>query len=601
MENNPNPQQEEMQVTPPEAPQLPETEPTPVPEAEPVAQEIPLEEIPGEEPAAQQLPQEEIPVEEPIAREIPLDVNDEPIQEAAAEDPAPEKPAQEAPVEDPTPESPLQEAPAEAPPPPKPIQALAQTLVDSDTLQQIRAAVARKMTGWMKADVAEEPDGPVLEPEAAPLPEASASPAAEPAVELPAEPAVDQEYRDNGSEEFQKMFHAPAREIPIPAHERPARKGRPKRRRGEILFGLPTLAVTVVWLVLILVVGSTLGRMLWTCAADVLAFGRADKVVTITIYQSDDIDDITQKLHKGGLIHYPGLFKLYASLAVDEGEIKPGVWDLNTLYDYHALVAMMSRGTIYEEVEVMIPEGYTCAQIFALLEENKVCTAQDLAAWAASGELNEYWFLEDVERGSENCLEGFLFPDTYKFFKNEEPRITLQRFLDNFNVRFTEEMRGQIATLNETLTAMMRADGKSEEFIANNQFDIRDVVNVASMIEKETAHNDESPLIASVIYNRLFKWGDTPAYLNIDATIVYALNGKTDLTSDDLRVDSPYNTYTNTGMTPGPIANPGLASLKAALNPKESNFYFYVLNPAEGQHKFSTTYEEHQEFIASLE
>ena len=206
-----------------------------------------------------------------------------------------------------------------------------------------------------------------------------------------------------------------------------------------------------------------------------------------------------------------------------------------------------------------------------------------------------------MERGAENCLEGFLFPDTYKFFKNDDPRVVLQKLLDNFNTRFSQEMRDKISVLNEKLTAMMRADGKSEEFIAENQFTVQDVVNVASMIEKETAHNDESPTIASVIYNRLFKWGNTPAYLNIDATIVYALNGKTDLTAEDLRVDSPYNTYTNTGMTPGPIANPGLASIKAALNPADSNYYFYVLDPAAGKHKFSTTLDEHNAFIASLE
>jgi len=108
-------------------------------------------------------------------------------------------------------------------------------------------------------------------------------------------------------------------------------------------------------------------------------------------------------------------------------------------------------------------------------------------------------------------------------------------------------------------------------------------------------------MIASVIYNRLFNWGDTPPFLNIDASIVYALEGKTELTAEDLRIDHPYNTYTNIGLTPGPISNPGLSSLKAALNPETTNYYFYVLNPAVGTHKFSTTLDEHNAFIASLE
>ncbi|MBR4990146.1 MAG: endolytic transglycosylase MltG [Oscillospiraceae bacterium] len=384
-----------------------------------------------------------------------------------------------------------------------------------------------------------------------------------------------------------------AQEEPSAAEEsaeapKPVRKGRPKRRKGEFLFGIPQIAVTCVWLAIILVTGLTLGRMLWVCAADVLAFGREDKMVTVTVYESDSMEDIIEKLHKAELIRYPGLFKLYADLAVDEGEIKPGIWDLNTMYDYHALVNMMSPSSSRTVIEdVLIPEGFTCRQIFDLLEEKRVCTAKDLAEYAASGELKEYWFLENVERGYEYCLEGFLFPDTYDFYKNSNPRDVLEKLLDNFEFRFTEEMRGQMDTLNANVTG--------------GTFDIHKLVIVASMIEKETAANEESPKIASVIYNRLFRWGGTPAYLNIDASIVYALDGKTDLTAEDLKVESPYNTYTNTGLTPGAIANPGLASLKAALNPENTNYYFYVLNPAEGRHKFSTSLDEHNAFIASLE
>ena len=403
-------------------------------------------------------------------------------------------------------------------------------------------------------------------------------------------PYPDEEFRshEEDAEEFQEMLEAPAEETPIPSHDRPVRKGRPRRRKGEFLFGLPQMAVTAVWLAIILVTGITLGRMLWVCAADVLAFGREDKMVTVTIYESDTMDDIVDKLHNGGLIRYPGLFRLYAGLAVDEGEIKPGIWDLNTMYDYHALVNMMSPSSTRTVVEdVLIPEGYSCRQIFALLEENRICTAKDLAEYAANGELKDYWFLENVDRGYEYCLEGFLFPDTYDFYKNSNPRDVLEKLLDNFEFRFNEEMRAQIDTLNANVTG--------------GTFDIHDVVIVASLIEKETASNEESPLIASVIYNRLFNWGGTPAYLNIDASIVYALDGKTDLTTEDLKVESPYNTYTNTGLTPGAIANPGLASLKAALNPASTNYYFYVLNPAVGEHKFSTTLDEHNAFIASLE
>ena len=403
------------------------------------------------------------------------------------------------------------------------------------------------------------------------------------------------------SEEISQTQETPSEEDEaVPAFKRPARKGRPKRKKGEGLLGIPNLLVTIVWIAITVLIGVTLGRMAWACASDVLAFGREDQPVTITVYEADTIEDITRKLHEGGLIKYPGLFKFYASLAVDEGEIHPGIWDLNTRYDYHALVNMMSPSSSREVIELMIPEGYSCRQIFALMEENKICTSLDLGAYAASGELDDYWFLDGVPRGDMYCLEGYLFPDTYQFYKNDSPRNVLTKMLNNFESRFDETMIAQIDSLNAHLTDLMIKGGHGEKFIAENQLDIQDVVNVASLIEKETSSADEGYVIASVIYNRLYNWPDNVPYLNIDATIVYALGGKNKLTQEDLKVNSPYNTYTHTGLTPGPIANPGLSSIRAALDPADSNYYYYVLDPALGSHRFSTTYDEHKANIASI-
>ncbi len=395
-------------------------------------------------------------------------------------------------------------------------------------------------------------------------------------------------------------FPEPEAAIPAPAPQperrrtRAVKKGRPRRRKGEGLLGIPNILVTGVWVILTLLISVTLGRMAWVCASEILAFGREDKVITITVYETDTIDDITRKLARSELIHYPGLFKLYASFAVDDGDIKPGIWDLNTKYDYHALVKMMSPSSSRDVVKVMIPEGYSCRQIFALLQENKVCTIQDIESYAATGELNDYWFLDGIARGDRYCLEGFLFPDTYEFYQNDSPKSILTKMLNNFDTRFDETMRGKIQTLNNHLADLMRRDGKAQDYIDSHLFTVRDVVNVASMIEKETSSAEEGYTIASVIYNRLFYWHGNPAYLNIDATIIYALDGKTDLTAEDLRVNSPYNTYTNIGLTPGPIANPGLTSLQAALEPTDTNYYYYVLDPTTGTHVFSTTQEEHE-------
>ena len=428
----------------------------------------------------------------------------------------------------------------------------------------------------------ELPMEPEILPEEMTL-DVSASEIPEPEETVPVlEEAEDLEYRDD-SRSFDTIMRPFTGETEAPTNtEAPLTgKGRPKRKKGEGLLGIPSILVTFVWLALIVIIGVTAGRMLWICAADVLAFGREDKVVTVTVYEADTMEDIIDKLHAEGLIRYKSLFSLYANISDAEEDIKPGIYDLNTRYDYHALVNFMSPRSSREVIKLTIPEGYTCRQIFALLEENRICTAVDAAAFAANGELSEYWFLEGVERGTNNCLEGYLFPDTYEFYKNSTPKEAIEKMLDNFDYRFNEDMFSQLETLNKKVT-----DGS---------YGIREIVIIASLIEKESAAPAESPTVSGVIYNRLFRWGSNRKLLNIDASIVYAQEGNN--ARIDTKLDDPYNTYLYEGLTPGPIANPGLASIKAALNPESHNYYYYVLNPETGMHQFSTTYEEHQGYI----
>ena len=428
------------------------------------------------------------------------------------------------------------------------------------------SAVESEIADALTLEILQDPEfAPAVQPE----------PAAE---EIP-----DQEYRYNG-QETQESDNAEAGNKDASLFQFPVRKGRPRRKKGEGFLGIPNILVTFVWLALIVSIGVTLGRMIWVCAADVLAFGREDKPVTITIYEADTMEDIIDKLHSNGLIRYKSLFTHYADISDAEEDIKPGIYDLNTRYDYHALVNFMTPRSSREVVEgVLIPEGYTCKQIFALLEEHKICTAVDLAAYAANGELDDYWFLEDVQRGSENCLEGYLFPDTYDFYKNSSPREVLTKLLNNFENRFSDELRQQIDKLNAEVT--------------HDSYGIHEIVIVASLIERESSSAEESPAIAGVIYNRLFNWG-YPAYLNIDASIIYAQGG--DSEHINTKLDSPYNTYTNIGLTPGPISNPGLSSLKAALKPESHNYYYYVLNPSTGKHQFSKTEGEHNAWVAEF-
>jgi len=417
-------------------------------------------------------------------------------------------------------------------------------------------------------------------------------------------------YTDNGElpEEEPEVGDAPALEEPEleePEKEEPGklpRKVRPKRKNGYGLFGIPHLVAVAIWVMITVTIGISLGNLVWVCASEILAFGRDDQKVTVTITNSDTIDTITNKLYNAGLIEYPSLFKFYAGLSKAEKKISTGTFDLNTQYDYHALVGGMSAtSSNRQSVKVLIPEGYTCAQIFALLEEKGVCAAKDLEEFAANGEIRERWFLEGVERGDKYCLEGFLSPDTYQFYTNDTPSRIIGKFLDAFSAKLNSmnfDVQTQLAELNTRLSAMMAANGYNQAYIDAHQITIRDLVTVASMIEKESANSAESYTVSAVIYNRL----TSPEFpnLQIDATVVYALGGKNDLTAEDLKIDHPYNTYKVEGLPPGPISNPGLSSLYAAFDPDEDPYYYYALDPATGAHHFSKTFPEHQQFLESI-
>ena len=366
--------------------------------------------------------------------------------------------------------------------------------------------------------------------------------------------------------------------------EKPVRKLRPKAKKGYGLLGIPHILSTVIWLALIVVIGSTLGRTLWVCAADLLALGKTPQEVTVTIEADDDLQVISEKLQKAGMVRYPKLFQKFAELTGKGENILVGSITFNDeiVYDYNALINAMSyRGSATVTVEVMIPEGYSCAQIFELLAEKGVCSVAELEEYAANGELKSYWFLDGVERGHKYCLEGFLFPDTYEFYMDDEPKRVLEKFLNDFEYRFTNRMVDKFVALNNKM--------------GSAKLTIRELVTLASIIEKEKANNLEGYTISSVFINRLTHAASFP-YLNSDATILYATEyyNKGELITDAQINASPYNTYTQKGLPPGPIGNPGLSSLDAALEPEDTDYYYFIFDKEAGVHRFSKTLDEHE-------
>lgn len=386
----------------------------------------------------------------------------------------------------------------------------------------------------------------------------------------------------------------------------PPRRGRPKRKDRYGLLGIPHLLSTAIWLVLIVAIGVSLGRTLWLCCSDLMAFGKKPATATITITADDNIDTISQALAEKGLIRYPGLFKKFAELTGKAENISVGTFTLGSHLDYNAMInGMTAYANARKEVDIMFPEGYTCAQIFRMLEENEVCTVAELEEYAANGELGEYWFLDGVERGDKYCLEGYLFPDTYTFYTNDDPQRVLEKFLNAFDARFTDIMRERLVEIKERHANNLAREGYGQDYIDEHQITIREIVIIASLIEKESAGGEESYDVSSVIYNRLEE-SSYPPYLNIDAAVIYGLGGNVDpvtgevkpLTTADKEKDTPYNTYLHTGLTPGAICNPGQESLNAALTPNDTDYYYYALNPETGKHEF---FEDSDDFYAFLD
>ena len=357
-----------------------------------------------------------------------------------------------------------------------------------------------------------------------------------------------------------------------------------------------SLKHTVIYMLVVLGLSLALAVAMWFAADDVLALTKADNVVTITVQDGDTLEDVAQNLKDHGLVRYKFLFILYGKFSHAEEKFSAGTFELNQLFDYHALVnGLASSSEARKTVTLTFPEGYSCDQIFSMLADNDVCSLEDLEDTAANYEF-DFSFLQVLSYGDKNRLEGYLFPDTYDFYVDDNPVRVINKMLSNFDSKFTETMQADIDTLNQSIRARMETEGSfSEEEIDNAMMDVRKILTVASLIEKEAGSDQERSLISSVIYNRL----NTRVHelLQIDATVEYALGEhKTELTANDLAVDNPYNTYKNKGLPPGPIANPGIASIMAAIHPDNTDYYFYALNDT-GTHNFFETYMDQQDFL----
>jgi len=313
---------------------------------------------------------------------------------------------------------------------------------------------------------------------------------------------------------------------------------------------------------------------LWTIGVigDVMGIMRTEKDVEVTIVSGWTTPRMAQEMQHAGAIEHPWVFSTYSIIKNADGTYKAGTYLLNTKMTYDQMIAELQRKQSSQTVRLTFPEGTTVTQIAKILEDNKVCAKSDFLARLNTGTFN-YAFLPTGEQNSNRFyrLEGYIFPDTYDFYINENVDSVINRFLNNFNIKFTQNLRDRAEEMGMT---------------------IDQVITLASIIQKEATNVYEMANVSSVFHNRLAKPGQYPK-LESDVTVYYVNNDiYKALQIKEERFADAYNTYKKAGLPVGAICNPGGAAITAALNPS-STLYYYFVTDKDGGYYYASTLAQH--------
>lgn len=304
----------------------------------------------------------------------------------------------------------------------------------------------------------------------------------------------------------------------------------------------------------------------WLKPVDLPAMAQEAVLVSIPVGTSSQ--GIAALLAEKGLIRQALVFRYYAKYRRLDQQLQAGNYLFNYGMTMGQILQELSTGKVHRPTVTMtIPEGFTLEQIARRLAQNGLVDYHEFMLLAAE----TIPVLGRVDAGQRYALEGYLFPDTYEFSAG----VTAQEILTRMQLR-----------LEEVLTPAMRERAKELGL------DIHQLITLASLVEREVQSPKEAVLVAAVMRNRL----DKGMPLQICASVIYALGEHRDrLFYADLKVDSPFNTYRNAGLPPGPIAAPGKRAIMAVLYPAEVDYLFYVLKgDGSGNHYFGRTYAEHQ-------
>ncbi len=331
----------------------------------------------------------------------------------------------------------------------------------------------------------------------------------------------------------------------------------------------------VVWISMIVIVAVVLSQYLLVGVNDLLGISREENATTVnvSIPENPTLDVIAQTLYKSRVIKQPGFFKLYARFTSSQEDFRQGEFEIKTDKDYEAIINFLQSNVNRTDiVTVQITEGMNLQEIAQTLAEKKVLNNinefYDLCNSTYFDK--DFTFLQNITNADKRYykLEGYLFPDTYDFYVGENPKSVISKFLNNYD--------NKIELHKEKYFSDSKKHTLAEE-AASTGYSVDEILRIASIIQAEAASRDDMYYISSIIHNRL-KYGVASGVgkLNCDCTVYYPYRKQADIPdAEKATFHSTYNTNDFEGLPPGPICNPGVEAIKAAIRPYESDYLFF--------------------------
>lgn len=365
---------------------------------------------------------------------------------------------------------------------------------------------------------------------------------------------------------------------------------RDDKKREKYIDKENTRIFRILWWVSVALVGIMLSTYAIVGMNDMLAIGRGvDKSVTISIPENPSVSDVSSILADKGVISEKQFFSLYTLITKGGDAFTQGTYEISTTKDYEAIINyLQSMANRTDTVMVTIPEGLSVREIAEHLKEERVLNDVDKFLELCNSDVfdENYEFISNLKNNDKRYykLEGYLFPDTYECYINEDPEDTISKMLNAYEMRIYEK---------QNVDGYTNAVIISEQ-IEDSKYSMDEIITIASIIQAEAANLNDMYYISSVLHNRLDADVDLGvSSLGLDSTLYYPYKNRKDI-PEDIKSDfkSRYNTYDNLGLPPGAINSPGLDAILAALNPNDTD-YLYFCHDIEGQAYYADSLAEH--------